>query len=521
MMTWLRRISQIVFFVLFFKCLFMTHEKLGTDLINPSVKMFFDIDPLIALSTVISSHKLLATSACAAVILVVTALFGRIFCGFVCPFGTINHFFGWLKRRTAAKPVLDAYEPSQRVKYLLLAAFLVCAAFGVTQIGLLDPFSFLVRSLTVGILPLVQFALTGALWLIDRAGNDRASDIAGAAYDYVKNNYLYFRTPHFAQQPALAALFVAVIAMNFYRPRWWCRTVCPLGALLGTVARFSPVRLKVNDKCTHCMDCARRCEGACNPHKKDGWISNECLMCYNCVDTCPEKAVSFGMTLPSRKVQPPMDVGRRRVLAAGVTGLLAAPILRQEFFGKRVDPRLVRPPGSLPEQMFLEKCVKCGNCMRVCPTGFLQPALLEGGFEGFWTPIGVGKKGYCDYECTLCGQACPTGAIEHLPLPRKQKVKIGTACVDRSRCLTYAYGTPCAVCEEHCPTPQKAIWLETVETTVRGGQKIRIERPVVDPTLCIGCSNCENVCPVLDKPAINVTAIGESRSRENRLILGY
>jgi len=520
-MVTIRRISQILFLGLFFHFFFLNQDKLGTNLLNPAVTFFFDIDPLIALGTFLASHKLLATSVGALVVLAITLLFGRVFCGFICPFGAINQFFGWMGKKFAAKPPADIYSEKQKVKYLVLIVFIAASLFSVTQIGLLDPIAFLVRSLTVGIVPLVQYAVTGLADLIYNFGNDRISDITGSAFEYVKNNFFFFTLPRFSESTVITVLFLAVIALNFFRARWWCRFACPLGAMLGLVSHFSPVRLKVNEKCTHCLKCMHHCEGACNPHKKDGWIAHECVMCFNCLDECPEKAVSFKVALPARKAEPKFDIDRRRVLSAGVIGLLAAPVLRKEFFGKRASPALVRPPGALPEQEFLEKCIKCGNCIRACPTNFLNPALLEAGFEGLWTPMGIGRKGYCDYECTMCGQACPTGAIEKLPLPRKQRTKIGTACVDRSRCLTYAFATSCAVCEEHCPTPQKAIWLDKAEVVTREGKKIVVEQPHVDPSICIGCSNCENVCPVVDKPAIYVTSIGETRSRDNKLILGY
>jgi len=220
-----------------------------------------------------------------------------------------------------------------------------------------------------------------------------------------------------------------------------------------------------------------------------------------------------------KATEPALDISRRRIISSGLLGILSVPLLRQQFWAKRVNPKLIRPPGAIPEPNFLAACIKCGNCMRACPTNFLQPTLLEAGVEGMFSPTGVGQKGYCEYNCTVCGQACPTKAITELSLTKKQTVKIGTACIDKSRCLTYAYNKPCIVCEEHCPTPIKAIWTEKVEIKDRNGKTILIAQPHVDPALCIGCSICENVCPVLDKPAIYVTSIGEVRSKTNRLLL--
>jgi ferredoxin len=183
------------------------------------------------------------------------------------------------------------------------------------------------------------------------------------------------------------------------------------------------------------------------------------------------------------------------------------------------NPKLIRPPGACDEPEFLARCVKCGECMKVCITNGLQPALMEAGLEGIWSPVLVPKMGYCEYRCTLCGQVCPTGAIRRLTHDEKASLKIGLAMLDKGRCLPYAHSIPCIVCEEVCPTPTKAIWLEDVEVENRAGQAVAVRQPHVDLDLCVGCGICEAKCPVVDKPAIYVTSVGETRSRSNRLML--
>jgi formate hydrogenlyase subunit 6/NADH:ubiquinone oxidoreductase subunit I len=157
--------------------------------------------------------------------------------------------------------------------------------------------------------------------------------------------------------------------------------------------------------------------------------------------------------------------------------------------------------------------------MKVCITNGLQPALIEAGIEGIWSPVLVPRIGHCDYNCTLCGQVCPTGAIEKLTLTEKAKVKIGTAMIDTGRCLPYAHARPCLVCQEVCPVPKKAIWLEEKEVVNRDGKKLTLNQPHIDLELCIGCGICEAKCPVLGKPAIYVISVGETRSKENKLLL--
>ena len=216
-----------------------------------------------------------------------------------------------------------------------------------------------------------------------------------------------------------------------------------------------------------------------------------------------------------------INLGRRATLAAGVGGLTGGMLLRTHpQAGKRsFNPALVRPPGSVEEEEFLAKCIRCGECMKVCPTNGLHPASFEGGIEGIWTPVFQMRMGYCEYECTLCTQVCPTDAIRELTVEEKQKTKVGLAFFDKNRCLPYALGRSCIVCEEHCPTPTKAIWFEEVEVTDRDGNRTTVKQPHVDPELCIGCGICVNKCPVEDEPAIYVTSVGESRHPENQILL--
>jgi MauM/NapG family ferredoxin protein len=197
----------------------------------------------------------------------------------------------------------------------------------------------------------------------------------------------------------------------------------------------------------------------------------------------------------------------------------AVPFFRISPSTKRASEKLIRPPGALPEPRFLRTCVKCGECMKACPTNALQPATTQAGPEGLWTPVLVPKIGYCEYYCSLCSQVCPTGAIKELTIPEKVNVRIGTAWINKNRCIPYFLGRPCIVCEEHCPTSPKAIKFVMVETRRPDGTVATQKAPVIDLDLCIGCGICENKCPVMDDPAIYVTSVGEQRSETNRLLL--
>jgi ferredoxin len=216
-----------------------------------------------------------------------------------------------------------------------------------------------------------------------------------------------------------------------------------------------------------------------------------------------------------------IGLSRRTVLAAGLAGAGGALLFKAQPLGggRSFSPALIRPPGSVPEPEFLERCIRCGECMKVCPTHAIQPALLEAGAEGTWTPFLDMDVGYCEYECTLCGQVCPTDAIRELSVEEKQKVKIGLAYFDRNRCLPYAYARSCIVCEEHCPTPTKAIWYEEVEVLTSRGERVVVKQPRVEAELCIGCGICQNKCPMSDRAAVLVTSVGETRNPDNQILL--
>jgi len=161
------------------------------------------------------------------------------------------------------------------------------------------------------------------------------------------------------------------------------------------------------------------------------------------------------------------------------------------------------PPGA-EETALLKACIRCGACLRVCPTHGLQPSLFESGWEGVATPILVPRLGPCEYSCNACGQVCPTGAIPFLLLDRKQQQPIGKAYIDRSLCIAWSGRGPCIVCEEMCPLPHKAIKLEEMAIEKEKGLEIALQVPVVNHNLCIGCGLCENKCPVQGEAAIRV-----------------
>ncbi|MDI7276474.1 MAG: 4Fe-4S dicluster domain-containing protein, partial [Anaerolineae bacterium] len=192
------------------------------------------------------------------------------------------------------------------------------------------------------------------------------------------------------------------------------------------------------------------------------------------------------------------------LLGALALGAAGAALLRTGAQARARHALLLRPPGVEDEGAFLATCLRCGECLKVCPTSGLQPTLLEAGLEGIWTPRLVPRLGYCDYGCNACGQVCPSGAIPPLDLESKRAWAMGLAAVDRNRCLPWAYNVPCIVCEEMCPVPDKAISLEEVTVADAQGNAVVLQRPHVRQELCTGCGICEKRCPMEGQAAIRV-----------------
>lgn len=512
-MQTVRRITQGLFLLLFFFLLIQTESK-GNDELGYPVRLFLDFDPLIFVTTLLSAHAAAKAFALSLITVAITVVLGRVFCGWVCPLGTLNNIVGSLRKKAAA------YRSGtwRRVKYCLLIGMLASAVFTLQPVGFMDPLSLLIRSCSLSLFPAFNYGVRALFDSIYAANPLGLAAVTEPLYAALKKTVLSFDRSFYNQSFFLGALFLVVLGLNLIERRFWCRYLCPLGAFLGLLSRFSLLRRSVGEGCTECGACARVCQGNAAPDQKDQWKDAECLSCWNCDDVCPQNAVSFGF---GKKTAAALDLGRRRIITSAFSGIAAVPLLRITPISRTnsSDPALLRPPGSLEETEFLKRCVKCGECMKVCTTNGLQPTLFEAGAEGMWSPLLVPRIGYCEYRCTLCGQVCPTGAIRRLSLDEKAKVKIGLAMIDKGRCLPWAHATPCIMCEEVCPTPKKAVWFETAEVRDRNGKKQILQQPRVDLELCIGCGICETKCPVLGRPAIYVSSVGESRSKENRLLL--
>jgi MauM/NapG family ferredoxin protein len=497
MFLWLRRSYQAIFLAFF---LFLVFATTSFYIRGYDVQWFLELDPLVALTTALASHTLHHALMWAVPLIVLTLVFGRFFCSWMCPMGVLHHMLGFLgrKRKVLQRVEQNVPRSSHKIKYAVLAVMLGLAAAGSTQIGLLDPIASTWRGLSTSAIPAASNTALG----------------------------LYQGERHFQWGTFITIVFFGALALNFVYPRFYCRVLCPLGALLGLLSKFSLFRIsKDPNKCNECDVCGADCQGAADPQ---GTVrATECMVCLNCTAGCKRGGLAYRF-LPSLKLsRTETDLSRRKWITAGVAGVAAVPLMRaSDGVDPRPNPARVRPPGALDEPDFLAKCLKCDACMKVCPTNGLQPALHEAGLEGFWTPILIPRIGYCEHSCTLCGQVCPTGAIKNLKIadkvgemPQKPPVRIGSAYFDKGRCLPWGYGTECIVCEEVCPTSPKAIYFKLETITARDGTQKTLKLPYVDLDHCTGCGTCENRCPVVDRAGVRVSAANESRTPKSSMSL--
>jgi polyferredoxin len=535
-----RRASQILFFALFLVLLrseFLASlpETTGNARLRYPVSIFLQADPLAAISNAVSTHALYKGLLWSLVIIIPTFFLGRFFCGWVCPLGALNQFFSHFKsERKRGKQLLESnhYKRWQTLKYYLLIALLVSVLFGGQFLAILDPISLSVRSLGLSLLPAINYGVNAFLNGLDGSQVGALRFAASVLHLVLDATVLSLKQPYFRQGFFLGLIFMVILALNFRITRFWCRALCPLGALLGLLSRWSILGLeKQASGCEDCNRCLLHCQGGDEPIPGTPWRKAECHLCFNCVDDCPKHAIRFKFFPGTATTVEGPNLTRRRVLTSVVAGAVALPLFRS-MPGLTVqrDARLIRPPGALDEKDFLARCVRCGECMKACPNDALHPTLAEAGIEGIWTPTLVPRIGYCEPSCVLCSQVCPTGAIWETNSRKKgwvkeeadtsaKPIRIGTAFFDRGRCLPWAMATECIVCEEWCPTSPKAIYLRPAEVVDANGTIKQVLQPYVDPQRCVGCGACEFACPVKVRPAVYVTSIGESRSQANQILL--
>lgn len=467
----------------------------------------FQLDPLTALAAGRAGTITLVLGLTALAVVALTLLLGRFFCGWLCPLGTLLDL---VRRATAwCTPWRRGRLPGERWlargPQVVLALGLAALLAGAPVLAWMQPFALLERALV----PL-QPALAGpqtATWF--RPGLQREAAPGDLqAYRFVDAPVRTTDATSYRWAALSAGLLALVLALELLQPRFWCRTLCPTGGLLGLLSRWALVRRLPGKTCGACQDCVPAC--AMGAFDQDGRIRPAaCTACLSCVAACTHQVAHWGAGAAAA----PVDLGRRGFLVAAATGTGVA--LLPGSRARTPDPACLRPPGAAEagdDRRFLEACIRCGACIAVCPTHALQPALLEDGPAGIYAPRLVPRSGACDHGCTACGEACPSQAIPLLALAAKRRARIGQAVHDHRTCLPWAEGAECRVCQEHCPVQDKAITLRLGRNPA--GQAAML--PTVDGERCIGCGTCEYVCPLEGRPGIRVVtrASADSVRRE-------
>ena len=563
----LRRTCQALAFMLFLAILLHVawpygdrfSTRLFADKERVPAELFLWLDPLASAAAALAGRCVGVFLLWAAGILAVSLVLPRVFCSHLCPLGATIDLADWAVGRRLKRLHLRRRGAWVHAKYYVLAAVLAAGAFG----GMLAGYVAAIPVTTRGYVFLLAPAQLAAM--------KHASMVRPVSWDYWLS----------------LALFMSIIGLGVLGRRFWCRTLCPSGALFSLV---SPLRLRerrVTAACIGCGKCVRACSfDAIRPDFSTR--SAECAFCPDCAAVCPVDAIEFawrhqgrraschseqseaksrnlsggertaGENAARAKAGPPercfdklsmTDVGciprshepvdgdrgawpydpslsRRALLGASASGALAAVGIAA---GPR--PKLLRPPGSLREDRFLQRCVRCGLCLKVCPGPVLHPAGLSAGLEAVWTPVAVPSWAGCHQDCNFCGQACPTGAIRALPIAAKRKTHMGLAVVNPKTCLPHSGRRDCQLCYDECRAAgyhaieMREIRLEVgnvpegVMSAAELDEASRILAPFVKPEACVGCGLCEYRCGVtwakqqhlLDSSAIVVVAENEDR----------
>ncbi|MHB9055479.1 MAG: 4Fe-4S dicluster domain-containing protein [Paludibacteraceae bacterium] len=439
------------------------------------------------------------------VLILLTLIFGRVYCSSICPMGVYQDTVAWISKKIPKKfrkkRKKYSYSPAKNIlRWVILGATLIAFLFGFTfLIGLLDPYAAYGRIVTHIFRPVYQ------------AGNN-VLQLVFTSFD----NYTFYKVGIYGL--GVFAFFVALITMlgigllAWKNGRTYCNTICPVGTTLGILSKFSLFKMQfVDENCNSCGLCSMNCKASCIDSDKRTIDYSRCVTCFNCMEACNRSAMKYTpVNFKRRKssstetiTKEPVDKSKRRFLSATVvTTIAATSLLAQKTTGvglnreiKRKNP--IAPPGSLGINNLQDKCVSCHLCVSKCPSHVIKPAFLEYGIEGIMQPKLYFDHGFCNYDCTVCGDVCPTGAILPLTKEEKHTTQMGKVHFIVENCIVYTDETNCGACSEHCPTQAVSM------IPYKGSLTI----PHTDTTICVGCGGCEYVCPAIPHKAIYVEGV--------------
>ena len=420
-----------------------------------------------------------------------TLTFGRVYCSTICPLGTLQDFFSRLNRRRNSRRRFRFRRQNYLLHYGLLGITAVLGVGGsFFLLNIIEPFSNFGRMCGTLLRPLAILLNNGIASLLD----------AGHVY-------LLFSAPLRVPSPesvVLACVFAGgLIAASYMRGRLFCNTLCPAGALLGLISRISIFRI-VFDRaaCKDCGLCEKVCKAECIDSESMRVDFSACVSCFNCIDACPTAGLRYRAfrRAASDRSSPPFNRRRRTILRGGMGAALMVLPGRDTLkavlpapTGKSRSKLPISPPGSGGIERFTSRCTACHLCVSACPTQVLSPSLLAYGPGGFLQPRMDYSVSPCTYDCVLCGEVCPSGAILPLAPEAKKLVQIGKARFVKDDCIVITKKTECGACSEHCPT--KAVHMVKTDG---------LFLPEVNDDICIGCGSCEHPCPSTPNKAIYV-----------------
>ena len=493
--------SQFLLFFLWLGLILSTAHPIDSWLSHHvPVSLFLRADPLVSTLVMGSMRVGIDILMLGAFTFLFTLALGRVFCGWICPLGSIFDFYSWILKFLK----VSHFGPSPKFflfKYYLLIVLMVLAIFGVASplIGL-DPIVLLTRTVASVAQPL--FRLKTELG------------------------------PHQIINLSSFILFALIMSYTTRVSRIWCRTACPLGAFLAVSSKAALLRRDTKN-CIQCGICSASCPtGAINFQDANIYNESECIKCFVCVDSCPVDANFFNFKSPLSKAidhkTETVKLDRRVFLGTVASAAVSIPILKSYGSTAEESKFLLRPPLSREEPDFLNSCIRCGECMKACPTGTLKPAGFEHGLRAFWTPVMTPLEAPCKEGCNACSVACPTDAILKYPIENKYLFKSGTAVLDTSKCIGYTEEKVCVECVRVCPTNAISFQIgwepETNEPRHKwgvpgsGNEKVAPSgktptRPIrVNFDSCVGCGACETACNqiVTGTPAFKTTSLGRA-----------
>ncbi len=515
--TWLssplRRLAQAAFFLLFLWLFFyecwpygLTHYAQGwlSREIIPA-ESFLNLDPLVSISTALAARTWVFSLIWAGVLLAACLVFPRGFCGYICPLGTLIDLFDWAIGRRITRLRIERDGWWINLKYYVLLGVLVSSVLGVLLSGFVAAIPVLTRGFQFLLAPVQMGGVKG--W--------------------------YLVPPMNAGHVFSIALFLLVLLLGLMRPRFWCRHVCPTGAVFSVFNALRVAERKVEHTCIDCEKCRQICPfDAINPADFTTRTA-DCTLCQTCAGVCPTHAIKFvgrmdcGDAKPRGADATAPAVSRRGLLAGTIAGAALATGIGRS---RAIALPIVRPPGSVPEDAFQQLCIRCGECFKVCPNNVLQAVGFDHGLNNLWTPRVVADWSGCEPSCNLCGQVCPTAAIRPLPLDEKRAARMGLAVVNTKTCLPLAGREACQMCFDECSAAgyhaiefhRTGVQVDNNGAPVEGSGFLS---PVVLADKCVGCGLCQTRCHIINvkqKKLLALTAIEvvAGPGKEDRLSRG-